>query len=267
MSEYLLGHRSAEQRRLERQAEHLTADAQWLLDRVGPLAGRRIVEIGCGPRGLLDMLSERVGASGSVVGVDVSAEAVNLARDHAARHDLRNVEVMQGDGRSVPLAGSSVDVVVVRLVLVNVPRPEEIVREAVRLLRPGGMVAFHEADWVAHVTDPPLAAWTRLVKAIEAYAADQGVDLFVGRRLPRLLRAAGLRDVRARAIVGVHEPGSDRRSILADFADNLAERLVDHGVIGSDELREQLTALRRHLDDPDSLVLSHLFVQAWGRRP
>jgi hypothetical protein len=155
----------------------------------------------------------------------------------------------------------------VRLVLVNVPRPEEIVAEAVRLVRPGGMVAFHEADAVAHVCDPPLAAWTRLRALLNRYAELNGIDVFVGRRLARLLREAGLVGVRSRAIVHIDEPGHERRRLLWNFVENLRERLLDQGLIGRHELDALQEQLERHLEDPDTVVVSHLFVQAWGRKP
>jgi SAM-dependent methyltransferase len=264
---YLLGYRGAEQQRLQRQAAELANEAAWLFDQVGPLDGGRVVEIGCGPHGCLDELSERVGATGTVVGVERSAEAVELAGKLVAERGLRNVEVLHGDGRATGLPGATFDLATARLVLVNVPEPERVVAEAVRLVRPGGTVAFHEADWVARVCDPPLAAWTRLIDLLTLYAEMNGMDLFVGRRLPRLLRDAGLVDVGLRPIVHVYEAGHDRRSLLSDFVDNVREQLLARRLIASDELDDLQAALRRHLEDPSTLVVSSLFIQAWARKP
>lgn len=267
VDQYFLGYRDAEQRRLQRQAEQLAGEAAWLLDRVGPLDGGRVVELGCGPRGYLDALSERVGPSGTVVGVERSGDAVALARALAARRGFENVELVHGDARSTGLPGAAFDLATTRLVLVNVPRPEEIVAEAVRLARPGGTVAFHEADALTDVCDPPLEAWTRLRNLLNRYAELNGVDLFVGRRLPRLLRDAGLVDVQTRPIIHVDEPGHPRRSLLPDFVDNLRERLLAHRLIARDDLDGLQAAVRRHLEDPNTLVVSHLYIQGWGRKP
>jgi SAM-dependent methyltransferase len=265
--QYFLGDRPAEQRRLQRQAEQLAGEAAWLLDRVGPLEGRRVVELGTGPRGYLDALSERVGSSGTVVGVERSASSVALARRLVARGGLGNVELVHGDARSTGLPGATFDLATARLVLVNVPRPEQIVAEAVRLARPGGTVAFHEADALSEVCDPPLDAWTQLRSLLNRYASLNGIDLFVGRRLPRLLRDAGLADVKLRPIVHIDEPGHPRRSLLADFVDNLRERVIANGLIAREELDRLRAEVRQHVEDPDTLVVSHLFIQAWGRRP
>ena len=151
--------------------------------------------------------------------------------------------------------------------MVDIPQPEEIIAEAVSLVRPGGSVAFHEADWAIHICDPPQQAWDRAGDLLIAYAQSAGIDLFVGRKMPRLLRAAGLVDVHAHPLIHMYPPGHARRPILLDFVNDVSDRMVETGIASVTELAELTDSLRRHLDDPDTLVVSHLFVQAWGRKP
>ena len=94
---YALGYRQIEQQRLQRQAEDLGPEAAWLFDEIGIAEGATVLEIGCGPRGCLDLLSARVGSSGRVVGVELSAAAADLARDFLTSQALQNVEVLTGD--------------------------------------------------------------------------------------------------------------------------------------------------------------------------
>jgi len=195
------------------------------------------------------------------------ADAVNLARTLIDERDLKNVEVLCRDARSTELPRAAFDVVTARLVLVNIPEPRQIVAEAAALVRPGGWIALHEADWIAHVCDPPSDAWRTLVELFVAYSERNGIDPFVGRKLPRLLRDAGIEDVGVRPLIHIYPAGHGRRSILLDFADNLSERLLAEQLTHARELADVKAALRRHLDDPDTLVVSHLFFQAWGRKP
>ena len=129
------------------------------------------------------------------------------------------------------------------------------------------MDLLHEADWVAHVCDPPSEAWDRLVELFATYSEKNGIDPFVARKLPRLMREAGLDDVRVNPLIHVYPPGHGRRNILLDFADNLSERLLAQKLTQERDLAELKAALQRHLDNPDTLVISHLFLQAWGRKP
>jgi len=265
--QYFLGYRRAEQERLQQQAEELAHEASWLLDQIRPPSGARVLEIGCGPRGCLDLLAARVGPAGSVVGIERSEEAVALARNLVAERGLRNVEVLQGDARSASLARASFDLVTARLVLVNVPSPEQIVSEAVALARPGGTVAFHEVDWAAMVCDPPDHAWTALVELFVSYTKRNGIDLFIGRKLPRLLRDAGLVEVRVNPIVHVHPPGDARRHLLLDFAENLRERIVAQNLIAEQAFTDLKEGLRRHIENPETLVIHGPYFQVWGRKP
>jgi len=102
---------------------------------------------------------------------------------------------------------------------------------------------------------------------LEAYATANGIDLFVGRRVPRMLTTAGLEDVQVNPLIHAYGPGHSRRSLYLQFVNNLRERIVEAGLISDAELADCTAALQRHLDDPTTLVLSHIFVQAWGRKP
>jgi hypothetical protein len=94
-----------------------------------------------------------------------------------------------------------------------------------------------------------------------------GIDPLIGRKVPRLLREAGLTDIRVNPIIHVYPPDHGRRNLLLDFSENLSERLVAQKLIGGPELTALKAELSRHLADPDTLVVSHLYFQSWGRKP
>ena len=267
VDQYLLGHSAAEEARLRRQVRELEPEARWLLDQLGLEPGSSAIDLGCGLEGILGLLAQRVEPRGRVVGIEKDAHFASLARRFVAELGARNVEVLEGDAKATGLARASFDVVHARLVLVNVPEPDRVVEEMVALARPGGMIASHEADYLAHLCDPPSRAWNRLFEAFEAYSRAHGIDLFVGRKTHRMLRSAGVGDVRVNPVIHVYPHGHGRRTIFWDFVRNLRNRLHGSGVITEREVDELLGDLRRDLDDPDRLVVSHLFFQVWGRKP
>jgi SAM-dependent methyltransferase len=215
----------------------------------------------------LHLLGKRVGPSGTVLGIERSPHFVELARAFVASHALGQVDVREGDAYSTGLPRASYDGAHMRLVLVNVPEPERIVREMVSLVRPGGWIASFEADYVAHICDPTIPAWSRLLDAYTAYSAAQGIDLFIGRRVHRLLRAAGVEDMRTDAVIHVYPPGHDRRPILYDFINNVRHQLVDGEYIERAVLENDLSELAAHLANPNVLVTSHVFFRSIGRVP
>ena len=264
---YLLGHSSDEERRLSRQAEELRLESARLLDRIGMQEGSRAIDLGCGPQGVLDLLSERVGATGHVTGVERNRESLTTARRFVADRALQNVTLLEGDATATRLPEASFDLVHARLVLVNVPHVEAVVREMVRLARPGGVVASHEADYLPHRCDPALRAWDRLFEVFREYSAAGGIDLFVGRRTHRLFREAGLTDIEVIPLIHVYPKGHNRRMIFYQFLENVRDRILEQELIAESEFCELMAELKEHLDKPDTLVISHLFFQVWGRKP
>ena len=264
---YLLGRGESEEARLKRQIADLAEDSDNHFEKVGIEAGERVVDLGCGPGGVLGLLARRVGPTGSVLGVERSPHFVETARRFVRENGWAQVEVREGDASDTGLPQASFDGAHARLVLVTVPNPERIVREMVALVRPGGWVASYEADFVAHVCDPPLPAWTRLVEAFKAFAGAQGMDPFTGRRTHRLFRAAGVGDIHVDAVVHVYPPGHSRRTILFDFINNVREQLIEGRFIARDDLERDMAALESHLANPETLVTSHLFYRLWGRVP
>lgn len=265
--QYFLGYRKVEQERLERQALELADESNWLFDQINVRQGWRVVEIGCGPRGCLDLLSERVGAGGSVVGIERSLEQVERAQKFVAGRQLTNVEVLHADARATNLPEASFDLATARLVLVNVPNPELLVKEMVRLIRPGGVIALHEADSTTQRFDPPIPAEKQLLQILNTYAEMNGIDRTIGPKVPRMLREAGVVDIRVNPSVHVYPAGHGRRFLLLEFIENAWDRILEKNLIGEGELIELTSALKRHLEDPQTLVLSSIFIQVWGRIP
>jgi len=134
----------------------------------------------------------------------------------------------------------------------------------VRIVRPGGVVALHEADLTARVYDPPLAAWARLSELLDTYAEVNGIDRLIGRRVPRMLREAGVQDVHVTPTIHLYPAGHARRMVFLDLVENVRDRIVGRSLIGEAELDQLIAAVKRHLEDPGTLVLSSLYIQAWG---
>src|SRR5580693_3811077 len=143
---YPLGTSQDESARLVRQAEELAADSAALLDRVGLLPGQSAIDLGCGPRGILDMLAGRVAPAGRVVGLDADPAHTAMAAEFAAARGLSGVEIITGDARSTGLPAGTFDLVHARTLLVNLSEPAEAAAEMTRLARPGGWVASAEPD-------------------------------------------------------------------------------------------------------------------------
>lgn len=266
-ADYVLGGSEVELARLRAQAAEHEASARWLLDATGIRPGSRVLDVGCGPIGILGLLAERVGPAGQVVGLEREKRFAEIARREVDRLGLANVTIVEADALDSGLERESFDLVHERLVLVNVPERERLVTEMLALTAPGGTVALEDIDNVSWVCEPLHPSWSVLIDAFHKVFQAGGGDPFVGRRLPRMLRDAGVLDAGARLHCELPRPGEYRRTHLIALLDSIRAKVVAMNVLGDSDLDTHLEALRNHLADPTTVVVDKLLVQAWGRKP
>jgi ubiquinone/menaquinone biosynthesis C-methylase UbiE len=264
---YPLGSSLGESARLQRQAEELAADSAALLDRVGLRPGHSAIDLGCGPRGILDMLAERVAPAGRVVGLDSDPAHTAMAAEFAAARGLSGVQIITADARSTGLPEGFFDVVHARTLLVNLAEPAQAAAEMIRLARPGGWVASAEPDTEHALCYPPHPAFDRLRDIFTAAFRRNGADPWIGRRVPELFRQAGLDQVEVEARVQMYPPGNSRRTVRLDLVRAMRPQVVQMGLATAAELDELDTAARPHLEDPQTVVMSGLLFLTWGRKP
>ena len=264
---YALGRDPAESARLRRQSDELRVDSAALLDRVGLGPGQSAIDVGCGPSGILELLSERVSPGGRVVGLDADPAHAAMARQFAAERQLPGVEIMMADARQTGLPSGSFGLVHARTVLVTVPEPAAVLAEMVRLARPGGWIASLEPDAEYSLCYPDHPAWTRVSAIFNAAFSRNGADILIGRRLTELYRAAGLDDIGVEARAGVYRSSDSRRAVRPDLVRSMRPMILDMGLADERELDEIDRAVREHLDDPRTIVMPHLTFLVWGRKP
>ena len=264
---YALGSSPGESARLQHQAEELAADSAALLDRVGLRPGQAAIDLGCGPRGILDLLADRVTPAGWVVGLDADPAHAAMAADFAARRGLSGVEIITADAQATGLPPGSFDLVHARTLLVNLPDPAEVAAEMMRLARPGGWVASMEPDTEHALCYPPHPAFNRLRDIFTVAFRRNGADPWIGRRVPELFRQAGLEDVAAEARVQMYPPGNTRRTVRLDLVRAMRPQVLEMGLASAAELDELDAAARAHLTDPHTVIMSGLLFLTWGRKP
>ncbi len=259
---YPIEHRRGEIERLHAQAAALAPDTRVMLERIGIKSGWSCLDMGCGPRGITDLLSEHVGPGGRVVGLDKDEQFLTYARAHGAP----NTEFRQGDAYATSLPDGSFDLVHSRFVASTSGKPELLLQEAVRVARPDGFVALQEPDVSTFSCYPPHPAWDRLMALMLDVFVGVGADIHLARHLYAMARKAGLADVHYRPVlIGIRSTDSMADHLPATV-ESLRGTLFDRKLVSEIELTHLLEQCRAHLRDPGTVTRSFMVAQVWGRK-
>ena len=165
--------------------------AAYLLPHLTP--GQSLLDVGCGPGSVTIDLAARV-APGRVVGVDVSAKVVDVARTAAADAGT-DVTFDVADAYELPFPDGSFDVVHAHQVLQHVADPVRALREMRRVCRPGGVIAVRDSDYAGFTWFPQLPELDEWLALYRRTAYANGGEPDAGRRLLSWAQAADLTDV------------------------------------------------------------------------
>ena len=147
--------------------------------------GEVVLDLGSG--GGIDVIltAKRVGPSGKAYGLDMTDEMLEVARENQRKAGVKNVEFLKGEIEAIPLPGNSVDVIISNCVINLSPDKPSVLREAFRVLKPGGRFAV--SDIVARGPIPEsvrrdMELWTGCIagaledKQYRAYLEEAGFE-------------------------------------------------------------------------------------------
>lgn len=159
--------------------------------------GEIVLDLGSGAGGDVLISARRVAPDGKAIGLDMTAEMLELARSNAEAAGARNAEFLQGYLEDIPLPASSVDVVISNCVINLAADKRVVLGEAARVLRAGGRLAISDV-----IADPDMDAETKA--DMEAWTGCVAGAL-TEEDLRRILLEAGFSDIEITQTHRVHE--------------------------------------------------------------
>jgi len=173
----------------------------WRIDR----RPQKIAEFGCGYGRFASMLLPLLSIGSFYAGFDSAATLVSKGKENFAESPYLT-SFVRGDVHHAPLRDGHFDVTICHLVLMHVPDPERVLREMIRVTRPGGLLITCDAsrnghNALLHIEETneqenlPLELFQTVNRSIRR---DSGVDYNIGMKTPILMHRLGLKNVQAR---------------------------------------------------------------------
>ena len=210
-----------------------------------------VLDIGCGTGEILRRFRADF-APRRIVGLDLFAGHLRSAPP----------PVVRGDGFRAPFRDATFDLVLVRHLLQALPDPPALLREARRLLRPGGRLHLLVEDYAGLLFDIEDLEVADNFREVAPLFRPEGTDLYQGRRAPRHLREAGFAEVSVDPIVVDNQTAAreDFAGVLRNWRDGYAAKLAL--LLGKPEadVRRRFDLMVENVSDPSRYAAWLLFV-------
>jgi SAM-dependent methyltransferase len=263
--EYSLATGESGARRLRILQDVFGPSTRALLQRAGLKPGMRVADLGCGVGTVTCDLAAMVGPEGKVVGIDVSPEQLEHARDRSLGSGHDDVTFVHASATDTGLPDASFDLVYCRFLLLHLVKPHEALREMFRLLRPNGILVCEDGDLTSAGSEPP-SALGLFADLFGRLGPTRKLDYTLGRRLYHLVRDAGFSTPHIVFVQPAFASGEGKQLLELSVAE-AGDAFVRAGLITPEALDSGLMEMHRLAKDDSVLALMPKMAQVWARKP
>jgi len=150
--------------------------------------GETVLDLGSGAGFDCFLAANRIGKTGKVIGIDMTAEMIEKARENAKKNNYRNIEFRLAEIENLPVANNSVDVIISNCVINLALDKERVFKEAFRVLKPGGRIMISDIVLLKKLPDS-------IKKSVAAYVGCVA-GASMKEKYVQLIKSAGFKKVK-----------------------------------------------------------------------
>jgi 2-polyprenyl-3-methyl-5-hydroxy-6-metoxy-1,4-benzoquinol methylase len=236
-----------------------------LLIEIGLKPGMSVADIGCGLGIVTSFMAQKIGPTGKALGVDNSAEQLNIARMEADNQGIDNVRFLEANVYSLGLERESFDIVFARSLLSHLQHPLKALNEMSTLVRPGGVLICEDVDMATIFSDPSTPEYERMVQLFLLLGKEIGSDVQIGSRLSWMFRKLGYSRPKSLKDQPRYRTGEAKRYWEYTLYE-VAPTLIKAGILTHAEQNDLSAGLKRIGTDDATVISQAVKTQVWAAK-
>jgi SAM-dependent methyltransferase len=241
--------------RLELLENQLDSSTMQRITNLGVGSGMRCLEIGAGRGSIVKWLSTQVGKSGTVTALDINTDLIS-------KLTLENVEIRIQDLRTEELPCEAFDFVHARWILWHLPNADDVIRQMVRSLRPGGWLLVEEADYFSLDSAPASPYRSFMESLVGTLASESGGNAYWARTLLEKISVSGLVDTGVECGTQVVQGGTPLAELYALTGLQIRDKMIESGMIDLEQFNEAIASLEKR----DFFGFGGVEIAMWGQK-
>lgn len=264
---YILGTHNEELDRLGFQHRVWANDAHALWQRANIRGGKHVLDLGCGPGFASFDLSDIVGRTGSVTGIDRSAEYIEFAQNKSEAMGVLNASFIQSDFTSMQLGSEQFDAAYARWVFSWVRDVDQVIAKVAASLKPGGVFAVQEyIQWGTFRFVPEHPDVRTMIEACRESWRRMESEIDIGRTLTERFEKFGLKITHVAPLERTARSNSLTWQWPTEFLKIYAKQLIASGLLTEPQLQRYMEVLPEIEQNNSSFLVTPLMVEIIGEK-
>ena len=263
---YVHARDAEEYQRLRDQAHMWQRASEHVLDRIGLAPGMSCLDVGAGPGSVMRLMADRVGATGTVTGLEIDGALAEQALRDLRTEGGAKFDYVVGNVVTIEdMKGAPFDLTFCRLLLMHLHDPVAILEKMHFWTKPGGIVVAQEFDFGSIAVEPLCPAMTEFNRLFEGVFRGHGRNMRAGRQLPAQFEAAGLGLPDGTHCEVKYIPLKDMAAMLIGVYQGLLSAAKELGIADPERANAFRVDMAEAAADGRYYCLTPVLVAAWKR--